>query len=403
MKFTRRFQNMSQNQSLIGSMYFGFFAAGMMTTMLGVLLPYLTEKYHLNYTMGGLLLSAHQAGTLLASFVAGFLPYALGRKKTTIALGAGIIIGLILMTLTGSPAMLLLAFAATGIGRGTLNTISNAVVSEISDNKTRSLNLLHATFAIGAFMAPFAAIFITKALHASWSMSAWVTALLALISLIVIARSSLSNTPCTNEETTDTSAGFLRSFQFWNVTAILFFYIGTEATVVGWLVSYFTDSGIMGTALAQSTSAILWMMMLIGRLLCATFSDRVNKNKLLVWMSAATTIFYMLMISSTDIRVIFPSLIGLGLSMAGMFPTAFSCMNARLTSSTAAGGTCVAAGTTGGIVLPMVVGAAAQNVSIDAGMGLLSMGLVVMLLLTIVNQIASTKQFAVKKQVNENF
>lgn len=397
MKITQGFRKMSRDPQLLGVIFFAFFVNGMMSTMLGALLPFITSEYNLSYTMGGIALSAHQAGNLFACFVAGFLPYAIGRKKSTVSLGAGIMVGAVLMTLTGNPAMILISFAATGVGRGTMSNISNAVVSEITVDKTRSLNMLHATFAVGAFMAPFTAIFITGTLHGSWRIAAWIVAVLSLASLIIFARSSLSNTPAAKEEAGGAVVGFLRSFRFWNVTAILFFYLCAEATIIGWLVSYFKDSGIMGTALAQSTSAILWIMILIGRLLCASFSSKVNKGKLIIWMSVLITVFYAAMISTRDIRVIFPCLMGLGISMAGLYPTTLSCMDPRFTSSTAAVGTCISLATLGGILMPIIVGAIAQKATIEAGMGAISVALAAMLILSIVNYVTSKKAEAAAK------
>lgn len=387
MKFLQGFRKLSRDPQLLGVIFFAFFVNGMMSTMLGALLPFMTSEYNLSYTLGGVAISAHQLGNLFACFISGFLPYVLGRKKTTVSLGSGLVIGSVLMTLTGNPAMILISFAATGIGRGVMSNISNAVVSEITSDKTRSLNLLHATFAIGAFMAPFAAIFITKTMQASWRIAAWIVALCSFIAMVVFVRSSLSNTPAVKDDAGSEAVGFLRSFRFWNVSAILFFYLCCEATMVGWLVSYFKDSGIMGTALAQSTSAILWIMILIGRLVCASFSKRINKSKLIIGMSIAITIFYALMISTRDIRIIFPCLMGLGLSMAGLYPTALSCMDSRFTSSTAAIGTCISIATVGAIVMPIIVGTIAEKATIEAGMGAISLALIAMLVFAVLNHI----------------
>ena len=386
-KIVQGFQKLSKDPQLLAIVFFAFFSNGMMSTMIGSILPLMTAEYQLSYTVGGMAISAHQAGNLLACFVSGFLPYAIGRKKSTISLGAGILIGMVLMTLTGNPAVLLIAFAASGVGRGTMSNIANAVVSEITTDKTKSLNVLHATFAVGAFMAPFTAMFITGALHGSWRFAAWIVALFSLLSLVMFGRSSLSNTP-SPKEAGGGAVGFLHSFRFWNVTAILFFYLCAEATIVGWLVSYFKDSNIMGTALAQSTSAILWIMILAGRLLCAYFSGRVQKSRLIIVMSVAMTVFYIAMISTRDIRVIFPCLMGLGISMAGIYPTTFSCMDPRYTSSTAAVGTCISLATMGGIAMPMLVGSIAQRSTIEAGMGAISVALAAMLVLAVVNHIS---------------
>ncbi len=385
-----KLQNATSDPQLLLVIFFAFFTNGMMSTMLGSLLPFMMAEYKMSYALGGMVLSAHQIGNQAAVFIAGFLPYLLGRKKSTISLGAGILVGMLLMSVTGNPLLMLIAFAATGIGRGTMSNIANVVVSEITVNKTSSLNLLHATFAVGALLAPFLTILFTGPMRLDWRSAAWLVAAAGLLMLVVFGRSSLSDTP-SPKVAAEGGKSFVRSPRFWLVTAILFAYLCTEATIMGWLITYFKDSGIMGGTLAQSTSSVLWMMMLAGRLLCAAFSYKVDKHKLLVVMSAAIAGFYLLMISTRDIRIIFPTLMGLGISMAGLYPTSLSCMDPSHTSSTAAVGTCISLASLGSVLMPMVVGAIAQHTDIAGGMAAISVALVILFLLTVVNFIFSRK------------
>ena len=137
------------DRPLMYTIYFAFFVSGMMSTLIGTLLPFMKEEYQMSYVLSGAVISAHQIGNFAALLIAGFLPFLIGRKRSTLTLAMGIVIGFLLMTLTANPVLLLIAFAFTGIGRGTFSNITNVVVSEIAENKAASLNLLHATFAVG--------------------------------------------------------------------------------------------------------------------------------------------------------------------------------------------------------------------------------------------------------------
>ena len=55
-----------ENRTLLYRIYFIFFASGMMSTLLGAILPKLSESYSLDYAFSGVLLSAHQIGNLFA-------------------------------------------------------------------------------------------------------------------------------------------------------------------------------------------------------------------------------------------------------------------------------------------------------------------------------------------------
>ena len=176
---------------LMYTIYFAFFTSGMMSTLIGALLPFMKTEYNMSYVLSGAVISAHQIGNFCALLIAGYLPYLIGRKRSTITLSLGIVIGFLLMTLTSNPVLLLVAFAFTGIGRGTMSNITNVVMSEIAENKTASLNLLHASFAVGAFLAPFLAILSTSVFGVYWRTSAWVLVFFESAVLFFFGRPSL--------------------------------------------------------------------------------------------------------------------------------------------------------------------------------------------------------------------
>ena len=152
-------------------------------------------------------------------FLAGFIPYAIGRKKSTLLLGSLIVLGLLLMTMTANAFLLIVAFAFTGMGRGTLSNITNVVVGENASNKAGGLNLLHASFAVGAFLAPFVTIAV---IPSGWRLAPWIVAALMLLALILILFSTLSSERMHKEKGEGTLP---HSIHFWVNTFILFFYL----------------------------------------------------------------------------------------------------------------------------------------------------------------------------------
>ena len=134
MSFVERFLGVRREDApLLYYTYFAFLVSGMMSTVLGAILPSLSAEYQLSYSVQGSLLSFHQIGNLLAVYLAGFLPFAIGRKKSTLIGASGIILGLVLMTLYGNPFYLMFAFALTGMGRGTLSNMTNVVVGQTTE------------------------------------------------------------------------------------------------------------------------------------------------------------------------------------------------------------------------------------------------------------------------------
>ncbi|NCC13338.1 MAG: MFS transporter [Spirochaetia bacterium] len=372
----------SEDVSLMYTIYFAFFTSGMMSTLIGALLPFMKAEYQMSYVLSGAVISAHQIGNFAALLIAGYLPYLIGRKNSTLTLSLGIVIGFTLMTLSGNPLLLLIAFAFTGIGRGTMSNITNVVMSEIAQNKAAGLNLLHASFAVGAFIAPFLAILSTSVFGVYWRISAWVLVLFEIAVLFSLSRSSLSGKPKAKQN--DEGRAFMRSGKYWLNTFILFFYLCGEASVIGWLVTYFNDTGRLSPALALTTSSALWIFILVGRLVCATLSVKMNKNALLVILGALQIVFFLMMISVEHIALIYLSLFGFGLAMSGTYPTTLSTMDRKFNSSTIATGTCIATATVGAITMPIIVGSVAQAVGIAGGLATISLSILCMFTLILV-------------------
>lgn len=375
------------NKSLVYRIYYIFLCSGAMSTLLGAMLPAMQAEYSMSYALRGYVLSSHQIGNFFAVFLSGFIPYAIGRKKSTLILGSLIVLGLLLMTATGNPFILIVAFAFTGMGRGTLSNITNVVVSENTGNKAAGLNILHASFAIGAFISPFVAVFATAI---EWRIAAWTFAFLMLTALIFVGGSTLSNTPMKKEKTSS-EIPFQKSFSFWLNTFIMFFYLAGEASLTGWLVTYFNDTGLMSTSLSQSMQSFLWVMILLGRLCCASLSSKMDKSVLILAMGAMMTLCFVLMISAQSTALVVIGLLGLGFFMSGIYPTTLSTMDSRYNSSTVATGTCIATATVGGILMPIIIGEVAEVSGIRGGVATISVALAIMVILMVIKLIRSRR------------
>ena len=375
------------NKSLVYRIYYIFLCSGAMSTLLGAMLPAMQAEYSMSYALRGYVLSSHQIGNFFAVFLSGFIPYAIGRKKSTLILGSLIVLGLLLMTATGNPFILIVAFAFTGMGRGTLSNITNVVVSENTGNKAAGLNILHASFAIGAFISPFVAVFATAI---EWRIAAWIFAFLMLTALIFVGGSTLSNTPMKKVKTSS-EIPFQKSFSFWLNTFIMFFYLAGEASLTGWLVTYFNDTGLMSTSLSQSMQSFLWVMILLGRLCCASLSSKMDKSVLILAMGAMMTLCFVLMISAQSTALVVIGLLGLGFFMSGIYPTTLSTMDSRYNSSTVATGTCIATATVGGILMPIIIGELAEVSGIRGGVATISVALAIMVILMVIKLIRSRR------------
>jgi len=365
-----------ENRLLFVTVNFAFFTSGLAAIMLGAVLPYILSNNQLSYTQGGLLLSMHQAGNLSAVLIAGFLPFVLGRKVSTLILTIFSIIGLAFIVLANNFIILLVAFAMTGIGRGTFGNTCNVVIADVANNKTPAMNILHSIFAIGAFMSP--AIVFVSIRVADWKMSLLTAAILVAIAWMLILRSNMPNLTEREQDSSEKSGrdlSFLKKAWFWAPTMLLFFYLAVEASIIGWFVSYFIEVGVLPGVMAGFVPSMVWFTMIVGRISSALISKHIKrKNFMLLFFALGATICFLgLMVSRSALPcVIF--LIGTGLCMAGIYPTTMATMKG-VTSSVSVGFT-IAIASFGSILMPGIIGALADARGLANAIALLVFALI---------------------------
>ncbi len=352
-----------ENGGLLGSMYFAFFTSGLTTVMLGTILPYIHEENTLSYSQSGFLLSANQIGNLCALLLAGVLPYTIGRKRSALLLGVGSVFGPALIAIPGGWWLLLIAFVLTGVGKGMMGNLCNAVVSSIAGNKTSALNLLHGVFAFGGLLS--APLVFVCGLNSG---PGWNAAVIAAAAFAGMAWMWLALGGLKNEKEGKANGGsfaFLRDKQLWSGTMILFFYLCAEASIIGWFVAYFQETGVLAGLTARFVPTMLWMMILVGRVLCAMISSRISRRLLLLALSAGVTLCFAGLLFSRSATVCTAFLLGLGLTMGGVYPTAFATIKG--TDSPAATGFVIAFASLGAIIMPGIVGTIADVYGLKGG------------------------------------
>jgi len=370
--------------------FFVFAVNGLYAMILGSLLPIISNEYGLNNTMSGALLSAHQAGNLIAGFIAGVLPLYLGRKKAIMFLCSFVVMGFLIMIITGNPVLLILGFLFTGISRGSISNFNNTIVNEVSNSSPAALNFLHSIFAVGALSAPFLVILCTNiGGDKGWKIAAGVIIVFAIISIFLFSKMKIDD-DAKNSEKVKISYEFLKNKNFLISVGIIFFYLCAEATINGWMVKYFIDSSIMTIKYAQMLASLLWVVILLGRLTCAFLGDKVSKKALLLTTSLGTAGFYLLLLSSQNLTVITIAIMGLGLSMAGIYPTTVATIGSTIKAYPMSMGVLLMISGIGAIIMPIITGALSDAYGILAGMSAIVIAIALMILCVVLSVLSKT-------------
>lgn len=338
-----------------------FFISGVCVISAGVVVSMLQELYGFAYSTTGTLLSLMSIGNLMAGFASGILPGKIGMKKTMVILTGGYALGYLFMSASGWVPMLMAAFFLVGIAKGSTLNCCTILVGDNSKDRTKGMNLMHSCYALGALLCPFV---IGAARRGEDRLATAVLALCGLSVWLAFAAVPMEERERTQKEHTDWS--FLRSRKFWLLTGLLFCQNGAETSVTGWLVTYFKGSGIISGALSTYTVTVMWSATLIARMLIAFVFPLKNAYTAMIRMGIFGTVFYIGLITAKSQTAAFLLLFAFAFAMAGMNPTAVASAG-RMISVTSMG-IMLPAASSGAILMPWVIGVAAERFGIAAGM-----------------------------------
>lgn len=374
--------------------YFSFLVNGAMVLLVGAILPYIIDEAGISYTVAGSFLSAFAIGNFLASFINPALTKVLGRKSSIILTSILMPLTLVGISFIPSVPVTILLFVLLGISRGCYSIINNAYINENSDGSPFALNILHMTFAIGAFSAPMIMSALFK-FGFSWRAIVYTIAAASTVSVVLLSRLRLNDAkPGTPTERASSAHknSFWKHPIFYVSGLILFFYLGLENCVNGWFVTYFKDTGVIpkDSSIANSLVSFTWLAVLFGRLVTALISSKVRKQTIILGDCIATALFFILLISTKNLAVITISILGLGFFFAGIYATTVANAHAAISGSDVGTSMLLAVAALGGILTPQIVGSIADKVGLTGAVSILLVNVCAMIVLSVVNAAAKS-------------
>ena len=372
-------ENIKKKQFILS--YAVFLTNGMLALSIGSLLPFLRDAHNLDYAFCGLIVSLHSVGNLFSGFFAGALPMLIGKKRSILFFELFFPLSFLIMLYGKSSFLLAFAFFATGIARGASSNYCNTKINSIAPGAAWALNCLHASFAVGAFTFPLILMLITKSNSSFWVYACGFLVILGLVTCLLyylIPEDEEGDTKSAGSENKKTDVfGFFREPLFYICTCTLFFYLCAEQGVIGWMITYFKDTGLLPPNLAQITASILWVMILCGRLTTAFLSTRIKKENLLPIMGVGIVVFFIILIVSRTTAPIVLGIMGFGFSMSGIYATTVSFAGNIIKKYNLAWSFILTIASLGSIIMPTIVGIIAENLGIATGIGSIAVVLII--------------------------
>lgn len=371
---------------------YGYAVSGMAVLVIGAILPSIITEAGISFLAAGSLLSGMAIGNLSASFLFPVLVSWLGRKRAIFFITLCAPVCLFILSILPPFPIMYGVMLIYGLVRGSITILNNSAVNDIYGSKaTGKLNLLHCFFAVGAFLAPFLTAVLMK-LGFNWRH------VLYLILILTAATAALYGT-MDDTLLNETSNGinkdkgkkdsqdksFLKSYSFYGIAFILFFYLGLENCINGWFVTYLQNTNVMSATYATALVSFTWLVIMAGRLICAALSKKLDKSTIILILSLGSAACFFLLISTKNLTLITVALLGLGFFLSGIYPTCIANAGPMIKGSTLGMSVLTAISAMGGIITPQIIGGIADRIGIVGSIGVLNINVFMVILLAFLN------------------
>jgi MFS transporter, FHS family, glucose/mannose:H+ symporter len=367
----------SSNQKLILAAQIAFFPTGILTTILGPMLPLLIARWALTDTQAGNLFLIQFLASLVGVQLSGFLLARLGYRPS-------FLLGMLLMAAgaatlyTASPSLGMVSIAVYGLGLGLIVPTDNLLIAEISTgSRTGAVSLLNFFWGVGAVFCS-----LTVAWAAAHKMVPFFlgSVSLFLVLLSIAARSLPFPAAASSTDRAIPWRECARNPIVWLFAAVFFLYPGAETAVGGWIGSYVARLG--ATRIAPLMPAFFWSALTAGRALGSFALRHLPEQRVLRTGYATASAGIALLLLAQNLTGVIAGALITGLSFATLYPINVARLSQHFgVAARSMGAVMFSLASIGPAIIPWLVGVTSQHTgSLRAGL-LLPLGASIVLLL----------------------
>ena len=357
------------SQRLVLAAQLAFFPTGILTTLLGPMLPILITRWALNDTQAGNLFLVQFLSSLVGVQLSGILLSRLGFRPSFL-LGLLLMAGGAATLLLGSVVLGMASVALYGLGLGLIVPTDNLLIAEISStSRSGAVSLLNFFWGVGAV---FCSLMVAWA-AAHRALTFFLGAVSLFLVLLAFAVRNLSFPPAeTSKAGKPAWPELFASPAIWLFAAVFFLYPGAETAVGGWIGSYVSRLGPRGAEMSSLMPAFFWAALTLGRGLGPFFLSRVPEHLVLRAGFATGSAGIVLMLVSSALPGVIGGALITGLSYATLYPITVSRLSQRFgVAARSIGAVMFSLASIGPAVIPWMVGITSQTTgSLRAGLSL---------------------------------
>jgi len=372
------------------TLHIGFVVAGMATTLLGPILPALTQRWAMSDVIAGSLFTAQFLSSMTATL---FAPAIAGRIGARGALALGFtLLAAGTATIGVAPhAIGVVATVVYGLGLGFVLPLTNMSVAAIRPDRAASaLSLVNVSWGLGAVIWPMAVRSFATPESVAVPMAglAIACAMMAITCRFAIPAALLTagdrgdgDVVAPHPEAPPASRNLAARAALLGL--LIFLYVGTENAVAGWVAEFARRMVAGSTTVWALAPTAFWGALTAGRLLAALALRHISEFVLIRFGLALATlgVLAILFAASTPGGVI-AGAAAAGFGLSAIFPLLWAIVTRSIGAmAPATAGPLYAAGGLGGAVMPWLVGAVSSAAgNLRAGLAVPLAALVVLVL-----------------------
>jgi FHS family glucose/mannose:H+ symporter-like MFS transporter len=349
--------------------YSSFVLAGVVTTLLGPMLPLLMARWSMTDERAGLFFTFQFFGNLAGIATLGPLLTRRGYGQTFVIGFASIAVGIAGLN-SGNEFACLTSTAIFGYGLGLILSGVNLWAAEVAGSRrTAALSVLNVAWGIGAIACP--ALVLVAHQTERLPILLFGIAGLSAVMAVVIAMMNVEPRAGSHADDGTPVRGVRAGKRFiFALGGIFFLYIGTEGCVGGWTASLAKRMGNSGGNLWELAPMFFWAGLLAGRAIAPVILRRITERTLFATGLIVAGNFTAAIWWAGSFRGIAICVAASGLGLSTIYPLIISWMVGHFGAETKRlGSVMFALASVGGAILPAAVGYTSTHTrSVRAGL-----------------------------------
>lgn len=333
---------------------------GLFAAVIGPSLPFLAETTQVQLGLLGSLFTLRSFGGLLGSYQGGRMFDRFPGHAILISALLALAALMSLIPLVNSLWVLWILIFFLGVCESTLDVgVNTLLLWKYSRRVAPFLNGLHFFFGTGAFISPLIIAWSVGATESiAWAY--WIVALAALPAAAWVAGLKSPQRQAVEEPQAQDKSLFTPLVAM--IAGIFFLYVGAEVAFGGWIYTYAVSLHLANTTTAAYLNSAFWGMLTLGRLIAIPVSTRVSPSKMIFLALAGCLVsLVVLALFSESSTALWLGSLGLGYSMASIFPTLLVFAEERLAITGRQTGWFFVAANAGAMFLPWLAGVMFQS------------------------------------------